>query len=73
VVYVLTNHQKTNSNARNPAREAGSTIIKKQTTCNALKPAKWLKLDKHLVGDNTNKGCTRKDMSRPEISLQFVD
>jgi hypothetical protein len=47
--------KKTNSNARNPAREAGSTIIKKQTTCNALKPAKWLKLDRHLVGDNNNK------------------
>jgi hypothetical protein len=29
VVFVITNNQKINSNARNPAREAGITIIEK--------------------------------------------
>jgi hypothetical protein len=57
MVCIVTNHKKTYSNAPNPAREAGTTIIEKQKLLGKLKPAKWVKLDTRLVGENTNKGC----------------
>jgi hypothetical protein len=39
-----------------PTREAGTTIIEIQHSIEELKPAKWVKLDTSLVGDNNNKG-----------------
>jgi hypothetical protein len=36
-------------------REAGTTIIEIQDSIGELKPAKWVKLDTSLVGDNNNK------------------